>query len=53
MLSSSSDSTTDAQCVAQCAAKALLERDTASQRGERIALFRGRSHRINGQVTTE
>jgi acyl-CoA thioesterase len=31
----------------------LYEITVTNQRGERIALFRGRSHRINGQVTTD
>jgi acyl-CoA thioesterase len=31
----------------------IYEISVTNQRGERIALFRGRSHRISGQVTTE
>jgi acyl-CoA thioesterase len=31
----------------------IYEITVTNQRDERIALFRGRSHRINGQVTTE
>jgi acyl-CoA thioesterase len=31
----------------------IYEIIVANQRGERIALFRGRSHRVNGQVVSE
>jgi acyl-CoA thioesterase len=31
----------------------LYEITVTNQRGERIALFRGRSHRVGGSVTTE